>query len=114
MFGTCGDVQRLLSHHNVLRNIAHRALSAAPASHLHQSLAHLATRDHLSTAFSRTQLSHIQHSRSRTLCTMSEVAHAPPQAENGAAETDVEALRKHIAELQVRLHHSQINWSHRY
>ena len=102
MFCTCGDVQRLLSHHSVLRYIAHRALAAAPISHLHQASTRLATWGHLSKGLKGTKCISSDSRKFRTYCMMSEVAHAPPQAENGAAESDMDALRKQIAELQVR------------
>jgi hypothetical protein len=104
MIHTCGDFQRLLLHHRVLRSIAHRALSAAASPSCHHS-ASLAPYSSLSKRFSTSKCPKLQRGTSRTLCIMSEVAHAPPQAENGAAESEVEALKRQIAELQVRDRH---------
>jgi hypothetical protein len=93
------DLKRLLLQKSALRTFASRATAVARQAH-HPSYRVLDGSSH-SKQYSLTRWAAKSIRGSRTFCSMTEGVQAPA-AENGAVDAEVEALRKQIADLQVR------------
>ena len=100
MICTCGNFQRLLCHQRLRSKLAQTALAASPTFH-HTPLPSLLGRGSSPSGAGRSRIAQLQRGRSQPLCSMIEVAHAPAVPENGATESDIDALKRQISELQV-------------
>ena len=100
MICTCGNIQRLLRHQRFTSSFAQTALAAPPILH-HTSLPGLLGSSRLTGGAGRSRSHLLQRGRTQPLCSMAEVAHAPAVPENGATESDIDALKRQIAGLQV-------------
>lgn len=100
------DLKRLLLQKSALRTFASRATAVARQAH-HPLYSVLDGSSHSK----QNSLAHWAAKSirgSRTFCSMTEGVQAPA-AENGAVDAEVEALRKQIADLQVRFANSRLH-----